>query len=107
MIGASNAPIQRMGANYAEGEPTAPGSITLVSAGANTTGLIIRSALVFGGAGLACYLRINSRRLFGASSSIFVNYQGPGILVPPGQALTLDWTGSSGILYAVSWDVIS
>lgn len=102
MIQNPNQAPQRRGAQIAFGAPSGP--VTLVSAGANTTGLIVRTAILYSASNVGIELETGSHPVFIALNGVF-NYVGPGVLVPPGQALSIDVTGA-GPSYVVTWDVI-
>ena len=103
MISAPPAPFQRPGANVATGSSV--GTTVFVTSVANVNGLIIRTFYLTSVAGADNFLRAGGKRLFGASSGNGFNYTGPGVLVPPGQAVDLIIAVSSATC-EITWDFI-
>ena len=94
-------PYQRSGQSAAGGALGA-GVTTLITAGANSNGVILRT-VTLGGESQYANLRVGGTPVFTCPSSQVFNYQGPGFLVPPGVAVAAD--GGTGGGYAhVTWD---
>lgn len=95
-------PLQRAGQGSAGGLLGA-GNTTLISAGANTAGVIVRT-VTLGGQSQFANLLVGGVAVFTCPSSQVFNYQGPGFLVPPGVAVTADG-GTGGGYATITWDV--
>lgn len=95
----SSAPQRRGNSNYANS--SLPGGVTvIVSAGANTTGLLIRTFTISG----TVNLTIGGVTISSVSGTQ-LSYFGPGFLVPPGVELALNAI-VAGAQIVVSWDVL-
>jgi len=97
--------LQRRGAtNYVNGSLPS-GTTVILSAAANTTGVIVRTLFATAGSTYAL-VGIDGANFIGisASGTSAVNYFGPGILLPPGSELTVN-SGGGGAQIGVTWDV--
>lgn len=105
MISNPNASPQRRGASTSTATINV-GVTTLVTAGANTTGLVLRTAILSAVAGGLIQVTIGGQPVVAAISGGFFNYTGPGLLVPPGSALAVEAVTANGSAYIVSWDAV-
>lgn len=106
MISAPPAAFQRPGANYySNGSLAFPGNTTVVSAAANTTGLIVRTALLLAPASVFCGLYSDANILGGTYNNLMWNLPGPGLIIPPGKAFNLAASGA-GCQAFITWDAI-
>jgi len=94
-----SAPQRRGNSNYSNASLPL-GVTTIVSAGANTTGLIVRS-LFLGG---SVNFQIGAISVIGLNSSLF-NLIGTGFIIPPGVELGVN-TIVAGAGVVVTWDVL-
>lgn len=97
--------LQRRGAVTANGAPPV-GPLVLVSGAANTTGLIVRTGVLYSIAGGGISLEIGGQSVaFSGGGTIWV-LSGGGMLVPIGQALSVTVIATTGHSYNLSWDVV-
>ncbi len=95
----SSAPQRRGNSNYTNG--SLPLAVTvIVSAAANTTGLLVRTVFQSGTANLT----IGGVTVSSVSGTT-LSYFGPGFLVPPGVELAVNAV-IAGAQIVVSWDVL-
>lgn len=99
-------PLQRRGANNFVSGNVPLGVTALVTGAANTTGLVVRSVVLNPPAAVSLNLRVGGVGMFTAQSGGVFNYVGPGIVVPPGQALEIEGFGSATGQAAITWDVL-
>jgi hypothetical protein len=99
LLPTSSAPQRRGTSNYTNG--SLPLGVTvIVSAGANTTGLLVRTLFQSGTANLTI-----GGVTVASVSGTNLNYFGPGFLVPPGVELAVNAV-VAGAQIVVSWDVL-
>lgn len=105
MIQNPNSAPQRRGANVSSGV-AASGFTLIVAAGANTTGIILRSVILVSVTGGGIDLHVNGNATLSSFNAAATNYMGPGILIPAGQTLGVFSSGTAGSFYNFSWDAI-
>jgi hypothetical protein len=105
MIAAGNQAPQRRGASAYSNASVATGVTTVVAAGANTNGLIIRTLCCTATPTAANLIRAGTIPIIAVYNGAYT-YEGAGILVPAGQALDIEsGSGAAGILY-ITYDLL-
>jgi hypothetical protein len=105
MLSAASAPPSRIGTSGATVSSTPSGSQDIVSAGANTTGLIVRSIWLLGATSYISVANGSDGLFFAVSSGAVAYYNGPGILIRPGTSLR--YVGNAaGNSISITWDVL-
>lgn len=98
-------PLQTLGSTRYNGAPGA-GTVVLLAAGGNTKGVILRTCWLI--AGPLSYMQIvaGSTSLFISYNQLLFNYLGPGVLIPPGLAISIACSAASNN-YEVSADILT
>jgi hypothetical protein len=105
MISAPPVAFQRRGATFFNNGALPAGNTTIVSAAANTTGLIVRTIALDGRAPSFVETNIGGAPLFGCAPGATNYYLGAGILVPPGVALNVTSGAVNGGCY-LTYDIL-
>lgn len=98
-------PLQTLGATRYSGAPGA-GTVVLVTAAANTKGVIIRTLWLCAGASSYMNITLGAAAAFTSYNTNSVNYMGPGILVPPGLQISVGCSGA-GNNYDITADILT
>lgn len=104
LIPASILPFQRRGANSLSVGANSTDQ-TIVSAAANTNGLLIRTLYMIAGGSVAVELRVNGNLVFSCFNSGTFNLIGQPFFVPAGQSLSFYSANSSGSC-SITWDAV-
>lgn len=105
MLSAASAPPSRIGTSGTSVSSTPLGSQDIVSAAANTTGLIVRSIWLLGANSYISVANGVDGFFFAASLGQVAAYNGPGILIRPGTSLR--YVGNAaGNSISITWEVL-
>ena len=105
MLSAASGPPSRIGTSGISVSSTLSGSVDLVTAAANTTGLIVRSIWLLGASSYISVANGADGVFFTASLGQVAAYNGPGILIRPGTSLR--YVGNAaGNSISITWDVL-
>ncbi len=99
-----SAPQRRGLNNYANGGLVA-GSNIVVAGGSNANGIIVRTAIMIGLLNSNTSIISGPAALFASFGANWVIYQGPGLLIRPGDALELTSTIAGGQAY-LTYDIL-
>jgi hypothetical protein len=103
MITNSASPMQRRGSSNWAAQP-AVGTNNVVSGGANTNGIIVRTVLLTGNGSAQLIVLAGVVNWLICPTTGYVNYFGPGVVIPAGQALEVIAQSSAAGFAAISWD---
>ena len=103
--------LQRPGASYYANSVMTGAANVVVASGANTKGIIVRTVIMAGNdAATWSIVQAGTSRILqgpnSAGGAVF-SYVGPGILIPPGQALSVGVTGTGNAIMFMSYDVLT
>jgi hypothetical protein len=99
LMPASQHPFFRRGGQF----QTGGGSATIVTSGANLSGILVKTFYIFAAAGGSVTIDAGGNNLFFSGNGQITNWAG-ALFIPAGQALNI--TGSGTISWSVSWDLI-
>jgi hypothetical protein len=103
---ASNQQYQRRGGSSYSNASLPSGNTDVVTAAANTNGLIVRTALLQSiGPGTTTLWDGNLAYFLIALINQAISYTGNGILIPPGSPLRVTSNGGGGSVW-ITWDVL-
>jgi hypothetical protein len=106
MLSAASAVPQRRGATDYSNASLAAGDVTVVAAGSNVNGIIVRTVAMVSVAGGNSYLKASSTGHFLlASGTNWTDYRGMGLLISPGVALIIFSNSAGGQAY-LTYDVL-
>jgi hypothetical protein len=105
MLNSAN-PAQRTGLSNFGNASLSTGANTIVAAGANLNGILVRTCLLISPSGGLVDLRNGSLAVyFAASNGALQAYNGPGIVIPPGVALIVNSSIGGGSAY-LTYDIL-
>lgn len=105
MISQGASPLGRLGGSAYSAAPPL-GSTTLVTAVANTGGIVIRNIVLAGNGTSQVTLVAGGSSIAVCPASGFFHYLGPGFVIPAGVALTVSIASATGGFCGVTWDVL-
>lgn len=105
MITPPGTPPQRRGTQFSNNPTIGVGATTIVAAGANPNGLIVRTATMISGGASSLDIRDGTVIMLACGPGQVVSYLGPGLLIPPGAPFAIQ-SSAAGASAFLSWDLL-